>query len=447
MTGDGKERLEFSYENIGASSYLIIKAGLKEEILDYQVYMTACNNIEKLVKYDVKWVNGYAYCYYNITSRLELSFLLKRRKLTRDEFVKLLADIMRSITDSAGYLLSGSGFLLNPEYIFANPQNLEIAMIYVPIAGEGDVCRDFKNFTINLILQLVDIEETGSDNFLQRILAYVKNDSFNFSDFLKLLDSMLYNKEADGTGSCGTSEEQPAAKPEDEVQLIKDKNRDFSRLGPVLTVLLSQLVLAVIVILTVRFVKLPGKNPAINYLALLLIILSVDVMIFKKLFKEIKFTKSELTNKAEKSILPAEFFDSFDAAEFTAINDAEKNGGEPGIKAKPAAGNNTVLLGSIQTGFPVLKSRISPGIEDIIIDKPDFIIGRLKGQVDFESKSQAVGKIHAQLINRNKAWFLKDLNSVNGTFLNDLRISSNVEYQLKNGDNIAFANSEYVLTL
>ncbi len=43
--------------------------------------------------------------------------------------------------------------------------------------------------------------------------------------------------------------------------------------------------------------------------------------------------------------------------------------------------------------------------------------------------------------------FLKDLNSVNGTFVNDGRISGNVEHPLKDGDNVAFANCEYVFVL
>lgn len=430
-----QDRLEFSYDNIGASSYLIIKTGQREDILEYQVSMTSCNRIEKLVQFDLKCVNGYAYCYYNITSKLALSFFLKRRQLSRNEFVKLLADMVRTIVDSTGYLLSDYSFLLDSDYIFINPENLEISMIYVPVGIEGDTCKAFKDFIINLILQLADIEENGSDNFMQRILAFVKNDLFNFFDFLKLLDSMLFSKETDEAVSMRLDGGQLASKLEQGFPESNKKSVDKGVM-PVLIALLSQLVIAVLVLLVIKYIKLPSGNSIVNNLALILIVLAVDIIILKNVFKGVKlFNKSEGINEAGCNRLTDAFADT---------DDGKVQEEKLEIRINPAISSNTVLLGSIKNGFPIFKSRSNPGIEDIVIDKPDFIIGRLKEQVDFASKSTAVGKIHAQILSRNDVWFLKDLNSVNGTFLNDCRISSNVEYQMKDGDNIAFANNEYM---
>ncbi|MGI6668122.1 MAG: hypothetical protein ACOX4M_01330 [Acetivibrionales bacterium] len=41
------------------------------------------------------------------------------------------------------------------------------------------------------------------------------------------------------------------------------------------------------------------------------------------------------------------------------------------------------------------------GDEDIIIDKDEFIIGRLAGHVDYVINNNAVGKLHAELIYKN----------------------------------------------
>ena len=430
-----KDRLEFSYESIGTSSYLIIKTGLREEILDYQVSMTGCNRIERLVQYDLKSINGYAFCYYNITSKLSLSFLLKRRRLSRNEFVKLLADMARTIVDSVGYLLSDSSFLLDSDYIFINPENLEIAMVYIPVNADEDTCTAFKGFILKLILQLADIEEKGSDNFLQRILAFVKNDLFNFSDFLKMLDSMLYSDEAHEAES-GDRDEALVAVTLEQDNAEADENVGLKGAKPVAIALLSQLAIAAAVLFIVKYVKLPGGNSFVNYLALILIIIAVDIIILKNVLKGVKFRmKTGTSNDQAENRL---------ADVFAGTGDLKIPEEIPEQKSKPTVSNNTVLLGSFKTGNPILKSRSNPGIEDIVVSKPDFLIGRLGDQVDFVSKSAAVGKIHAQIIKRNEAWFLVDLNSVNGTYVNDSRIAGNAEYQLKDGDTIAFANCEYV---
>ena len=96
-------------------------------------------------------------------------------------------------------------------------------------------------------------------------------------------------------------------------------------------------------------------------------------------------------------------------------------------------------------GVRLLKSAgRQDGDADIMIDKDDFIIGRLADHVDHVLKNNAVGKLHVQLIYRNGACCVKDLNSVNGTFINDKRIESNKEYVLKNDDRLRLANSEFM---
>ncbi len=438
MPGNLKDRLEFSYESIGTASYLVIKAGPWEELLNYQVSMTGCNTIDRLAQYNVKNSNGDAYCYYNITSKLSLSFFLKRRKLLRNEFIALLADMARTIVDSAGYLLSDACFLLDPDYIFINPENMEIAMVYVPVNAEGDTCKAFKDFILKLVLQLADIDEKAGDNFLQRILACVKNDTFSFSDFLKLLDSLLYGNEADETGSGDCAEEPVAAALEHKnTEVVKKPENRFVR--PFGVALLSQLLIAAVVLAVMKYIKLPGGNSFANCLALILIVAAVDIIILKNVLKGVRFNMHDRAEKESGDVKMEGVYPS--------PGELKMPEGKTGVRSELSITSNTVLLGGIQTGFPILRNKNSPGLEDIIIDKPDYIIGRLKDQVDFVSKSTAVGKIHAQLIRRDDSWFLKDLNSVNGTFVNDGRISGNVEHPLKDGDHIAFANSEYVFVL
>ena len=74
----------------------------------------------------------------------------------------------------------------------------------------------------------------------------------------------------------------------------------------------------------------------------------------------------------------------------------------------------------------------------------NFIVGRFKPQVDLVLESKFVGKVHSEIINRDENFFIEDINSQNGTFINGLRIDSNKEYKIKNRDKILFADNEYV---
>ncbi len=97
--------------------------------------------------------------------------------------------------------------------------------------------------------------------------------------------------------------------------------------------------------------------------------------------------------------------------------------------------------------YPYLDGKNNGILERIEINKPSFIVGRLRGNADYISKNNAVGKVHAEIISRDNRYFLKDLNSRNGTFVNDKRLTGSLEYELKDGDVVVFANSRYMFVV
>jgi len=109
---------------------------------------------------------------------------------------------------------------------------------------------------------------------------------------------------------------------------------------------------------------------------------------------------------------------------------------------KPSS-NKTVLLSSCKAGIPILRSRKPEEYADIVIEKREFLVGRLADQVDCVLSNNAIGKVHAQIVNQDNSYYIMDLNSINGTFINDVRIDSNKECEINENDCIMFANSEY----
>ena len=86
-------------------------------------------------------------------------------------------------------------------------------------------------------------------------------------------------------------------------------------------------------------------------------------------------------------------------------------------------------------------------LEEIIISKSSFIIGRLPDQVDYVSDNRAVGKIHAEIIVRDESYYIKDLNSKNGTYINGEKLISQREYPIKNNDKLTLADSNFTFII
>ena len=72
------------------------------------------------------------------------------------------------------------------------------------------------------------------------------------------------------------------------------------------------------------------------------------------------------------------------------------------------------------------------------------MIGRLGSMADHVMQGSTVGKLHAEITVNKGLYYIKDLNSKNGTFVNDVRIPGNKEYEIKENDRIRFSNFEYV---
>lgn len=109
--------------------------------------------------------------------------------------------------------------------------------------------------------------------------------------------------------------------------------------------------------------------------------------------------------------------------------------------------DDTVILTEETAGAGYLEFYNNGLNNKIPFNKPSILIGRLRGSVDYVVENNKVGKIHAEFIYRDGAYYVKDYNSTNGTYINGSgqRIKSNVEHQIHNNDRITLANSEFIL--
>lgn len=128
----------------------------------------------------------------------------------------------------------------------------------------------------------------------------------------------------------------------------------------------------------------------------------------------------------------------------TITNEYKKTSGESAdsyntFRKKPVS-DKTVILGG---GHTLFLQNIVCSTDKINLDKSSILIGRLEDSVDHVIFNNAVGKIHAELIAKDGKHYIVDLNSVNGTYINDERVLCNSATEINTGDKITFANESY----
>lgn len=93
--------------------------------------------------------------------------------------------------------------------------------------------------------------------------------------------------------------------------------------------------------------------------------------------------------------------------------------------------------------FPVLYRVLTD--EAISVNKPVFRLGKERSYVDyFVTNNIAVSRSHADIITRGDHYFVKDLNSKNRTYINNVELPIQCEVEIHDGDNLRLGNEEFI---
>ncbi len=88
---------------------------------------------------------------------------------------------------------------------------------------------------------------------------------------------------------------------------------------------------------------------------------------------------------------------------------------------------------------------LNPGAAmEIAVTKPEFVIGKKASAVDgVVSFNRMISRIHCKITQKQSTFFIEDLQSVNGTYVNGKRLSPHAPTVIKHGDIVSLANSDF----
>lgn len=92
----------------------------------------------------------------------------------------------------------------------------------------------------------------------------------------------------------------------------------------------------------------------------------------------------------------------------------------------------------------ILKPLDEVRYEVIVINEFPFFIGKLKQNVDYCLEKDVISRYHAKISKDQEHYYITDLNSRNGTYINDSPLETYKSREIQIGDIVAFANIQYL---
>lgn len=417
----------YSFDSDAACSYMVLELETGSKLISHQAEIISQNPSSAFAAFYIRRQNEAIAIYYNITSKISLSQYLERKGLNRKELLDLLDGITRALLLHSSYLLDLSSFVLHPDFVFINPASAEASLVYVPVYSNRNSAEICRSFLRDLVVNSANAYDNATDNYMQRILSYLKSELFNLNEFNRLIADLRYNEGQCNVVSSSAKEATAACEPTSAAKSQKSSSQASWKSKFILRVLMVQLLIILPTVIICLLLVSRGIADRLSVAGVLLIGAAVDFLVMKRLLP-----KSSGEKKKHTEMVRPKAVDKIVRLDAPVVPDVVK------------ACDTVMISETSNSAYPYLERLGDHSIERIVINKDRFTIGRLGNMVDHVIADGTIGKLHAEIKSRDGDYYLIDLNSKNGTYINGERIASNKEHRINGSCRIKFSNFEYL---
>lgn len=109
------------YKNDLKKAYLILE-GVEGEQEDYQIAMLRENDIDGILKTDVRYMDNQSQYHYDISGKTSFKTLHEKINLSYEAMKRLVGNLLQTIQILQKYMLDANCILLEPEFIFCDQE-------------------------------------------------------------------------------------------------------------------------------------------------------------------------------------------------------------------------------------------------------------------------------------------------------------------------------------
>ena len=346
----------------------------KPEEKKYQYCILNRGGIKGLLPCSLRYINGLAYLYYDITSRQSVAQVYADKSIGREWVKDFLWSLRQIELELSRFLLDLRNVIWYPEHIFQELDRSIFSFMYIPYYQGEDSFRGLLEFLIDHIDYedevLVDTVYKMYDHYEKLGYDYLQTHIFTDSETLEQEVCEIPDKVKENH-LIPEKQEEEITEPMEENEEEKQEKRG---------------------------------------------ILSI-------------FDGKKKKTKAEKSVYQKELRLSMSGYEPFASRVAEED-------EYTEEYGQTIFISDTEEKNTLRRLYTSGGQILVQLENPSYVIGKKKDEVDVVLEETSISRMHARILREQDAYFIEDLNSTNGTFKNNLRMQPYEKRRLEEGDEI-----------
>lgn len=192
----------FTYENQGASTYLVYALSDEEMIDSMSLGMITNNAIPGLSSTMFMQMNTVRYLKYNVSSRIPVSQFFSG-PVNKRRLLGVFEGIVNAMLSAEEYMIDAGTILLDLEFIYADVSTCDTVLICLPVMGFGqkktDLCMFFKE-----IMFSTQFDQTENCDHVTKIINYLNGAYiFSLTDFQALLGELRMGGQASQSPTKG----------------------------------------------------------------------------------------------------------------------------------------------------------------------------------------------------------------------------------------------------
>ncbi len=447
--------MEIRYKSDANHNYMIIKRDRNIKINHEK--MVIRNNIEGLLKMNLHYIDEEAYYYYEIQSRQSLSRLYEGRYLTYEEMSSFLYGMSRVFKELEAYLLPTENIILDPDAVYVDIDTCSPEFAFYP-AGKTENTQEAFLTLSEFLTEHADREDRRCSELAYDYYMSVCDGIFSPEGILKTKSAPVrtYEKHKNSDIPVTSGEKEEAMEKSEfdyweteedmsELDYFMKSDDEKENSGGSLKIAVISLILIVaaaviylLLVLNPSIFPFPELNETEYIFSGCIIALlfgaALTAMIF--IYNRHRVKKNETMEAEKKKKLEKREDDPINRNELK-----EYAGFDLNSETDSDDDKTTLLNCSRSFGEAALSGREFGKNLYFKIDKDPFILGKKKDKADGIIEDKAISRLHASIKEKNGRYFLSDLNSTNGTFLNGRRLEPNETVGLEDGDTVSFAGT------
>ncbi|MFV0527440.1 MAG: DUF6382 domain-containing protein, partial [Lachnospiraceae bacterium] len=416
-------------------NHLMIRPDWEVETDAYPVRMLHANTITCLLPCRMQATNGELFFYYDITALQSVAAYYGSRKMKREDMEPLIAGFLKILKSIEAYLLSPNELLLAPEYLYLEPETRSLHICFLP-GYCRDICEQFKELA-EYLLPVIDYEDKEAVTLGYELYRISMEKNFTID---KIKES-IYQESPGTAGKRFPEEEQQEALQE---QIRQEAMRSFfdDDIQPQTSKNYKTGILCMLIgaggILAACALKAAGY---LSWMTLPVLLALCACAITLLLLLARREAQGEPGHDMAKRQSPGAEAAVHTEAYSTAVKEPEES--KPHTKQSQAA--QTVYLSELVGTVGDCLVNTKPGsLPDIVLEQDLLVIGKVPNAADILLESAAISRIHAMIKRVGKAYYLSDLNSRNGTYVNGIRLNPEQRHLLQEGDEVRLAELVYL---